>query len=117
MTDQTKTIQKIRASYVKNEINKFDELKSLDKRVKRPAKTFAYLFGSISALVLGTGMSFLMTNFGSSLENVKQIGVGVEVFGLLLVALTYPIYKGVLNRRKRRYSSRILELSNSLLNN
>ena len=56
MTTEMKTIERIRASYVQREVTKLDELKKLDKKVKRPAQIFAYVYGSLSSLVLGTGM-------------------------------------------------------------
>ena len=53
MTTEMKTVEQIRDSYVEKGITKFDELKALDKRVKLPAEIFAYVFGSLSSLVLG----------------------------------------------------------------
>ena len=41
MTTEIKAIQKIRSSYEEREITKLDELKALDKKVKRPAQIFA----------------------------------------------------------------------------
>ncbi|MBR3803808.1 MAG: dihydropteridine reductase [Clostridia bacterium] len=109
---ETKTIEKIRANYLEKENTKFDELKALNKKVKRPAETFAYVFGSISSLVLGFGMSLAMKVIGNSMA----LGVGVGVLGILLVSINYPIYKAILNRRKQKYSKQIIELSNELLN-
>ena len=65
MTAEIKTIQRIRASYTEKEMSKLDELKALDKKVKRPAQIFAYVYGSLSSLVLGTGMCFAMKVIGT----------------------------------------------------
>ena len=116
MTTEISVIEKIRANYTKREISKFDELKKLDRKVKRPAKIFAYVFGSLSSLVLGTGMSLAMKVIGTSIPYVMPIGIAVGLLGILLVSVNYPIYKGILKSRKKKYSGRIIELSDSLLN-
>ena len=105
-------IEKIRAGYTQKEVTKFDELKALDKKVKRPAEIFAYVYGSVSALVLGTGMSLAMKVIGESM----LLGVLVGVVGIGLALTTYPIYKAILKHRKDKYSKQIFELSDSLLN-
>ena len=112
MTTEMKTIEKIRASYGEKQSTKFDELKALDRRVKRPAKIFAYTLGAVSSLVLGTGMCLAMKVIGDSMA----LGIGVGVLGIALVSATYPIYKNILQNRKEKYSSQIMELSDSLLN-
>ena len=111
MKTETKIIEEIRASYEKKESTKLDELKKLDKKVKLPAQIFAYLYGSISSLVLGTGMCFAMKVIGNSMA----LGIGVGVVGIVLALTTYPIYKAMLNSRKNKYAKQIIELSDSLL--
>lgn len=112
MTTQTKIIEKIRASYIEKEITKFDELKELDKKVKRPAQIFAYVYGSISSLVLGTGMCLAMKIIG----DIMAVGIVVGLVGIALILTTYPIFKAMLKRRKSKYAKQIFELSDSLLN-
>ena len=112
MTTEIKTIEKIRASYTEKEVSKLDELKELDKKVKRPAQIFAYAYGTISSLVLGTGMCFAMEVIGSSVA----LGVGVGLVGIALTLTTYPIFKAMLKKRKAKYAKQIFELSDSLLN-
>ena len=115
MTTQT-TIEKIRADYTEKEMTKLDELKALDRKVKLPANIFAYVFGSLSSLVLGTGMCFAMKVIGASLSFATPLGVGIGLLGILLVSINYPIYKAILKSRKNKYAKQIVELSNSLLN-
>ena len=112
MTTEIKAIQKIRASYEEREITKLDELKALDKKVKRPAQIFAYVYGSISSLVLGTGMCLAMNVIGNSMA----LGIGIGLVGIVLTLTTYPIFKAMLKKRKNKYSKQIFELSDSLLN-
>ena len=112
MTTEIKAIQKIRSSYEEREITKLDELKALDKKVKRPAQIFAYVYGSISSLVLGTGMCLAMEVLGNSMA----LGISIGLVGIALALSTYPIFKAILKRRKNKYAKQIFELSDSLLN-
>ena len=65
--DQQFMAQKIRTQYVEKQSTELDELRALDAKVKRPANVFAYTFGSISAIVMGSGMSLVMTDIGQIL--------------------------------------------------
>ena len=112
MKTETSTIQKISSSYETKKITKLDELKALDKKVKRPATIFAYLYGSISSLVLGAGMCLAMKVIGNSMA----LGIGIGLAGIVLVLTTYPIFKAILKARKNKFSKQIFELSDSLLN-
>jgi hypothetical protein len=112
MTTEQQTIERIRASYTEKEITKLDELKALDKKVKRPAQIFAYVYGSVSSLVLGTGMCLAMKVIGNSMA----LGVGIGLVGIALALSTYPIFKAMLKRRKNKYAKQIFELSDGLLN-
>ena len=116
MNTNTQTIEKIRASYVEKEVTKFDEIKMLDRKVKKPAKVFAYVFGSLSSLVLGAGMSLAMTEIGKNVAYAMPLGITIGLLGILLVSINYPIYKAILNSRKKKYAKKIFELFDSLLN-
>ena len=111
MNDQTTIVNKIKNSYCEKQITKFDELTSLDKKVKRPAKVFAYIFGVIGSLVLGTGMCFAMKVLG----DIMAVGIVVGVVGIIMTAINYPIYKQILKKRKRKYGAKILELSEEII--
>ena len=111
-TTQQTIIEGIRKQYEEKQITKLDELKSLDKHVKRPAQIFAYVYGSIGSLVLGTGMCFAMKVIGSSMA----LGIGIGLVGIALTISTYPIFKKVLKHRRNKYSKQILAMSQDLLN-
>jgi hypothetical protein len=111
-TNQTAEIQKIRANYEAKQRTKLEELKDLDKRVTTPATVFAYIFGSIGALVLGLGMCLAMQVIGNSMA----LGIVIGLFGIAWVSVTYPTYKAMLKARRNKYSKQIFELSDSLLN-
>lgn len=118
-TDKNFIVQQIRSQYTAKEHTQLDELKALDKKVKKPANGFAYIFGAISAIIMGSGMSLVMTDIGKTigLENDMIPGVIIGVVGMLLAIVNYPMYKGILNSRKKKYANQILELSEELMNN
>ena len=116
--DQEFLVQKIRSQYTEKQHTELDELKALDAKVKRPANVFACIYGSLSAIVMGAGMSLVMTDIGSyiGLESTMIPGIIVGVVGLLMALTTFPIYKRVLASRRKKYAGRILELSEKLMN-
>lgn len=64
--DQEFLVQKIRSQYTEKESTELDALRALDTKVKRPANVFAYMFGSVSAIIMGAGMSLVMTDISRS---------------------------------------------------
>jgi hypothetical protein len=115
--DQEFLVQKIRTQYTEKQHTELDELKALDAKVKKPANVFAYTFGSVSALVMGVGMSLVMTDIGTiiGLTSAMVPGIVIGVVGLCMALSTYPSYKRMLNSRKKKYASEIMELSEKLL--
>ena len=110
--------QKIRTQYMEKTSSELDELRELDARVRRPAGIFAYVYGSISAIIMGAGMSLVMTDIGQMLGMSAPLvpGIVVGVLGLAMALLTNPMYKGILNARKKRYGAEILALSDKIIN-
>ncbi len=115
--DQQFLVQKIRTQYMASEPSALDALKVLDQRVKRPANVFGYSFGSLAAIVMGSGMSLVMTDLGAALGMEYPLipGIVIGVLGLAMAVLTYPIYKKILTRRRKQYGQQIMELSEGLL--
>lgn len=112
-------IQKIRTQYTEKELTEVETLKALDSRVKRPAIVFACIYGSLSAIIMGSGMSLVMTDLAQllGLSDGLVPGIIIGVVGLALALTTYPIYKGILKRRKKKFGPEILRLSEKLLGN
>ena len=107
----------IREKYLPQEESKLDELKRLDAKVKQPANVFAYTFGTISAIVMGAGMSLVMTDIGTiiGLATTMAPGIAIGVVGMGMALCTYPIYKKILNDRKKKYAPEILKLSERIM--
>ena len=116
--DQEFVVQKIRTQYTEKESTELDALRELDAKVKRPANVFAYVFGSISAIIMGTGMSLVMTDIGATLgmTNTMLPGILIGVVGMFMAIINYPIFKGILGARRRKYADQIIALSNRIMN-
>ena len=115
--DQEFLVQKIRTQYVDKEHTQLDELKELDAKVKRPVNVFAYIFGGISAIIMGSGMSLVMTDIGSvvGIENAMVPGIIIGIVGMFLAIINYPVYKGILTSRRKKYAAQIMELSDKII--
>lgn len=115
--EQEYLVQRIRTQYTEKEHTELDALKALDQRVKKPAQCFAYGFGTLSALVMGSGMSLVMTDLGATLglTNAFLPGLIVGIVGLAMAAITCPIYKRILSSRRKRFAPEIIALSNRIM--
>ena len=114
--DQDYIVSKIRTAYTPKQKGDLDELRRLDTRVRRPAQVFSYVFGSISAIIMGAGMSLVMTDIAEILgiANSLPIGIAVGVVGLILAIVNYPLHNAIMNTRKKKYAPAILALSDKL---
>ena len=116
MKDQEFAVEKIRSQYTQQENTDLDALKALDARVKKPANVFGYVYGSIGTVIMGAGMSLVMTDIGTILGMTETLipGIAVGVVGMVMALTTYPIYKKILNSRKKKYAAKIMELSDRI---
>ena len=115
--DQEFLVQKIRSQYTENEHTQLNTLKELDKKVKKPANVFAYVFGTLSAIIMGSGMSLVMTDIGKilGLDATMIPGIVIGVIGMLLAIINYPLYKKLLSSRRKKYADKIIALSDGLI--
>ena len=115
--DQNSLIQKIRMQYTEKEQTDLDRLKEMNGKVKRPANVFAYTFGIIGAIIMGSGMSLVMTDVAETvgIQNPMLYGIGIGCVGLLMVLVNYPIYKSILKVRRKKYAEKMIALSDKIL--
>lgn len=114
---QSRMAEKIRAKYEEEKDTGFTELKHLDARVKRPARIFGWVFGSAGALIMGSGMSLIMTDIGNTLGLTGDRmlpGLILGVTGMLMALINYPVYKGLLQSRRRQYAQEVIALSDRI---
>lgn len=90
---------------------KMDELRRLDAAVTRKGTIVSLIFGIAGCLVLGTGMSLVLT-IGA---NWFVPGVLIGIVGLVLIALAYPVHEKIVRKERERIAPRILELTEELM--
>lgn len=110
--DQKFLLEKIRSEYTEQARtpSALDELRTLDRRVARPATVLAYTLGTVATLVFGTGMCLAMQVIG----NAMLPGIALGLVGLAAVVLNYPLYKKILNARRRAFAPQIMALCEQL---
>ena len=106
--------EKIAGEYATKTTSKLVALKKLDRKAKRPAEIFAYTFGTIMSLVLGTGMSFAMGVIGGNSTVSIIIGIIVGLVGIFGISINYFIYKKILANGKIKYGSDIVQLAKEI---
>ena len=115
--DQEFLVQKIRSQYTEKESTELDALRELDAKVKRPANVFAYIFGSISTIIMGAGMSLVMTDIGTrvGLSDSMLPGIIIGIAGMFMAIINYPIYKGIIGARRRKFADKIIAVSDKIM--
>ena len=114
--EQKHLVQKIRTQYTEKQHTELDELRALDRKVKMPANAFTYSFGAVSVLIMGSGMSLIMTDIGQTIGMVSPMtpGIVIGLVGMVMAIANYPIYKGILTGRLKKYAQQIIALSDRL---
>lgn len=115
--DKEFIVQKIRTQYTEKENTQLDSLKKLDAKVKKPANVFAYVFGSLSAIIMGSGMSLIMSDIGEIIDVANPMipGVVIGIIGMIMAIVNYPIFKQILASRRKKYTKEIIALSDKIM--
>ena len=109
-------VENIRKKYLAPEEDKMAQLRKLDNSATQKAQAWAIAAGVIGTLILGTGMSLFMTEFGAWLGRLAMpVGIVIGIAGMVLVALAYPLYGRVLRKEQARIAPEILRLTEELL--
>ena len=99
--------------YAPKEKSKIIALRKLDRKAKQPATIFAYTWGLIFSLVLGTGMCLSMQVIGNSLAHMI-LGIILGIIGIVGCGVNYPIYTKMLEKGKKKYAYEIIELARQI---
>ena len=113
------TVEKIRSKYSQQAHTELDALVALDAKVKKPATVFGYTYGSMGAIIMGSGMSLVMTDIASTIGftgDPMTTGIIIGVIGMTLAIINYPIHNAILHCRKEKYGPEILALSEKIMN-
>ena len=105
--------ESIAKEYAPKDNSKIVALRKLDAKAKNPATIFAYTFGIISTLVLGTGMSHAMQVIGNGVASMI-LGIIIGIVGIIGCCVNYPIYKKLLENGIKKYAYEIVELAREI---
>ncbi|MBO5402860.1 MAG: hypothetical protein J6A85_06790 [Clostridia bacterium] len=105
-------VQKIREKYLPKEADTMETLRRLDESATKKATVISLVFGIVGTLVMGTGMSLVMTLSGMAWFIA---GIIIGVIGIVLVAVAYPAYSAVLKSERKRIAPEIIRLTDELL--
>ena len=94
-------------------------LRKLDASVTNTAQAVALVFGVIGTLILGFGMSLVMTELAESLgisgDAAMVIGIIVGIVGGILASLAYPIYNAIVKAKRKKLAPEIIRLTDELM--
>ncbi len=119
---QQEEIAAIRKKYAADtqpvEMDKMEQLRKLDAGVTNKASVVALCVGILSALIMGTGMSLVMTDLGTKLGMASALipGIIIGIVGMAGVIAAYPLYQFVLKRQRAKVAPQILNLTDELSN-
>ena len=112
-------LKKIREKYTAKEEDKMARLRRLDAGVTKKAMTVSLILGILGTLVLGFGMSLIMTELseilGAYSHLAMPIGIGIGAAGGILASLAYPTYHLVLTKERKKVAPEILRLTDDLM--
>ena len=106
--------EKIASEYAPKQDRKLVALLKLNRKAKQGAEIFAYTFGIVCSLILGTGMSFAMGVIGDGSITTMVVGIVVGLIGIFGVSVNYFIYKKMLENGKNKYGSDIIRLAKEI---
>jgi O-antigen/teichoic acid export membrane protein len=77
------------------------------------------VFGVIGTLILGFGMSLVMTELAESLgisgDAAMVIGIIVGIVGGILASLAYPIYNAIVKAKRKKLAPEIIRMTDELM--
>ncbi len=116
-------LKKIRKKYMTDtktiELDRMEQVRRLDARVTKKGTVIALIIGSIGTLVMGFGMSLIMTDLKEILGTYSNmdliIGIITGFVGMIGVIVAYPLYQHITIKERRKIAPEILRLTEELL--
>lgn len=118
-SQEQEEIKIIRNKYVAPTEDKMAQLRRLDATVTKKANMLSILAGTIGTLILGAGMSLIMTDIANGLNVsvalIWGIGIVLGIVGMVFVACAYPIHNFVIKKEREKIAPEIIRLTDELL--
>lgn len=114
--DEQDEIKNIREKYLPKEENKMERLRALDNSAGKKATMVSIIIGVLGTLIMGLGMSLLMSDFGDLLGDAAlPVGVALGAVGIAVLAVAYPLYNRILRKEREKIAPEIIRLSDELM--
>lgn len=114
-------IKSIREKYrtQTEEEDKMARLRRLDASVTQTAEAVSLVFGIVGTLILGFGMSLVMSDLGVKMNldalSATVIGVISGIIGGILAGLAYPVYNYIVREKRKKIAPEIIRLTDELM--
>ncbi len=117
-------LKKIRDKYLADtkptELDKMSQIRKLDASVTKGASIFALCFGIVGALIMGFGMSLIMTDLkeilGSHRDSMAMpLGIIIGLVGMVAIIVAYPLYQHISEKKRKKIAPEMLRLTEELL--
>ena len=108
---QQAEIKAIRQKYLPMEEDKMTQLRRLDAGTTRKGACTALTVGTLSALVMGLGMSCCLVWGGAWFVP----GIALGLAGMGGAALAYPLYTRITQQEREKVADQILQLTDELM--
>ena len=99
--------------------DKMARLRRLDASVTNTAQAIALVFGVIGTLILGFGMSLIMTDLANILGSYRHLamvlGIVIGIVGGVLASLAYPVYQAIVKAKRKKLAPEIIRLADELM--
>ncbi|MBQ9742504.1 MAG: hypothetical protein IJV88_02365 [Ruminococcus sp.] len=92
-------------------------LRRLDSTVTNKATAVSLVLGIIGTLIMGSGMSLVMTDLADliGINNPMLTGIVIGLAGIVLLCLAYPVYNRIIRHERKKIAPEILRLTDELM--
>lgn len=99
--------------------DKMSRLRKLDASVTQTAQIVSLILGVVGSLILGFGMSLIITELSASLGlnsgSAMVIGIILGLIGGIAAAFAYPVYNVIVIAKRKKIAPEIIRLTDELM--
>lgn len=116
---QQEEIKRIRDRYLPPQEDKMEQLRRMDAGVTKKASCVSLVIGVAGTLLLGFGMSLVMSDMGGlfhlSPEAAMAAGVLTGILGIAVLASAWPVWLRTVKKEREKIAPEILRLTEELM--